>query len=156
MAEFESVANTVGRAIKEQLGKYKDIVVGQANVVRDKPKYPYITYNVTDPNLQIDFDPTADHFNLKIQVKAVTNDQRQYYNLLEYIRRLLFLQQPTADLARQGIGVLSYEELPATPSFVDNFIIFDGGYSFTLNAYHHEDDFTQPKYLNNANIQWRE
>lgn len=148
-----SVADMVADSLIGQIHKYKkDLTVVQSNVMKKQPSYPYIAIDVIDPNIQIEFSPIADHFNLRVQLKVVTNDKRQYHELLEFTKRLFFLQQPTADLARQGIGVINIEDNPPTVNFVDNFYIFDGGFDLILNIYHHEDDFTQSGELQDSNL----
>ncbi|CAI2679493.1 LIC_12616 family protein [Apilactobacillus apinorum] len=152
----DSVSTFVARVLIEQIKKYKDIDVVQNNIAGRRPNYPYFAIDVPDPFIQVDFDPVSDHFNLKVQIKAVTDDQKQYYSLLSYIQRLFFMQQPTYELKKQGIGVINIEANPSTASYIENMTIYDGGYDLTLDVRHHEEDFTQGGILKDARLNYKE
>lgn len=151
----KSVSTLISEAFIAEINKYKDIDVVQQNSAGKRPNFPYITIDVSDSFIQNTFSPLSDHFNSRIQVKAVSDDRNECGALSDFIRTKFFDQQPTADLAEKGIGVINMEPNPATSTNLDTYFVYEDSWSFMLNIFNHHEDDTQGKDLSDANLKFR-
>lgn len=151
-----NIYETVTREIIKQIKKYKDIEVINQNVIDEIPAYPYITFYIYDDFEQTGFNPLYKNFNMRIQIKAISDNELEEKSLVSWLRRLFYLQQPTANLKAKGIGVMNLELLQSTADYVENFKIFDGGIDLTLNVNDEQSDFTQPGVLDDVQLNFKE
>lgn len=149
---MKSLAFDVSDLLIREIQKYKDIVVTQANVIGDTPSYPYITVDVLDPYIPVTSVFNANIFNMRVQIKVVSNDKTEYSALLEFVRRLFEYKQPTSDLLANNVGVISIESNPSMENYIENEIIYDGGFDLVLNIEHKYEDFTQQSNVNKFNL----
>lgn len=153
MSAVIDVMDALIRQIHQYLPK---IPVIQNNVIAKKPPYPYITIDVVEPYIQTEYRLDSANFNMRTQIKIVADDKRVYFDLLERTRFLFTQNQVNVDLYNNEIGVLDIQNNPSTADYLDNLIVYDGGFDLLLNVYHKIEDMSQGnKPIDNININFK-
>lgn len=145
--------DSIEAAIIAQIKKYKPgITVSDAGVMGETPDYPFITYSLYEDDEQASFnDPENESFYVRLQLKAISDNQNEAKTLGHWLRKLLILQQPKVDLLAQAIVVDSVTTLASSETYLDVDWQFSSGADYRLMVQDNYVDETQTGTISTVN-----
>ncbi|TPR23137.1 hypothetical protein DY120_07470 [Apilactobacillus micheneri] len=157
---YSVLDRTVG-VLKEQLDKYaikngfKGLTSMQSDQISEKAPYPIIAIDVIDPFIQIGYTPDYPNFNMRIQLKAESDDLVEFHNLLEYLRRLFFLQLPSQEMTSKHVYPQSEDVLAITKDYEENITVYTGGIDLLVTVVDDQPDYTEDGQMDTVTTNFR-
>ncbi|GAY74278.1 phage neck terminator protein [Lentilactobacillus kosonis] len=139
-------------AIIAQIKKYApELEVTLENVKGERPAYPYVSISIYDDDDQQEFNTIENEpFNIHMDLKAVSNIETEAKAIGMWLRKLLFLHQPQAELLDQHIVAVSVSTIPNVNTYLDVDWEFIAGADYTLQVQDDFQDDTQPGYISHV------
>lgn len=146
LADEWNLYEQISDAVIAQIKKYaSSLEVTKESVSGQQPAYPYVSLKIYDDDIQQEFNTTENEpFNIHMDLKAVSDNENEAKAIGHWLRKLLFLRQPQADLLEQHIVAVRVDTIPNVDQYLDVDWQFTAGADYTLQV---QDDFvddTQP------------
>ncbi|KRN13463.1 hypothetical protein IV37_GL000185 [Fructilactobacillus fructivorans] len=99
----------------------------------DQPSYPYITYSPVVAHKQLYFnDYNSKPFELVYQLKCVSDAKAESLGMVDWLRRLFYLENPSNKLLAHGVALETVEDMVNTDVYFNIDWQFSNGLTMTF------------------------